>query len=299
MPAWEAWGGPSRRSRRAGHLLTLRQEPQIPATLALGSAFRCEGCGHVAGAAGRCRSAGLPVLTGGLRHLVCWARCPGPGWPFRSSCFPLSGNDQPGRVQWGRCQWSFRQNCLASDPRRILRNKNLPGSCLLVKASQRPAWSLAPTGHPREAGTEARLSFLSEREAQSGQSVRGTLSRAPRTRLSASSLCQEQREPGGPRWAQALAGVPGPRGWLGAGRALELQAALGLGVWSCSGPCLLGRPVPHLCCRRRARDSARQVSVPKQGWQCGHLREHGRDCGGPIALHMCRPPDPGLDFTTQ
>lgn len=45
MPAWEAWGGPSRRSRRAGHLLTLRQEPQIPATLALGSAFRCEAVG--------------------------------------------------------------------------------------------------------------------------------------------------------------------------------------------------------------------------------------------------------------
>lgn len=88
IPASEAWGGPSRRSRRAGHPLAFRQEPQIPATLALGSTFPCEGRGHVAGAAGRCRSAGLPVLTGSPRHLVCGPRCPCPGGAFSLQLFP-------------------------------------------------------------------------------------------------------------------------------------------------------------------------------------------------------------------
>lgn len=100
-----------------------------------------------------------------------------------------------------------------------------------MKASQRPAWSLAPTGHPREAGTEARLSLLSEREAQSGQSVRGMLSRAPRTRPSASSLCQDQREPGGgPRWAQASLASQGPEeGWVPA----ELLSSGRAWAWAC------------------------------------------------------------------
>lgn len=42
----------------------------------------------MAGAAGCGRSAGLPVLTGSLRHLVCWAQGPCPGGAFSLQMFP-------------------------------------------------------------------------------------------------------------------------------------------------------------------------------------------------------------------
>ena len=132
MPAWEAWGGPSRRSRRAGHPLPLGQEPQIPAPLALGSAFRCQGRGDVAASLGRgplqvCRPPRVYWESG---HPV----------PLSGGCFSLQPFstlwEQPARTSSvGEMPWNLRQNCLASDPRRILRNKYLPDSCLLVRAA--------------------------------------------------------------------------------------------------------------------------------------------------------------------